>query len=111
GQLVSTLKHHAELEPAERKAFAGTHTEVAAFLASEWKFPPALCVPIEFHHRPHEVQEPALRRMAEVVFLAGRCADIFVEKSAMWSIADVRHLCTSWFKVSEIDCDSLLVEI
>jgi hypothetical protein len=49
--------------------------------------------------------------MAEVVFLAGRCADIFVEKSAMWSIADVRHLCTAWFKVSEIDCDSLLVEI
>lgn len=46
-----------------------------------------------------------------MIAIAGRCADVFVDKQAMWSIADARRLCVDKFKISEIDCDSSLVEI
>ena len=53
----------------------------------------AVSVPIAHHHDPAEVKDPALRKLAELVHLAGRCADVFVDEQPAPAIAEVRKLC------------------
>jgi hypothetical protein len=45
------------------------------------------------------------------VYLAARCADVFVERSPMWSIADVRRICMEKHHIGQLDCDSMMCEI
>lgn len=82
---------HFNLAAAERKSFDVTHAEISGHLATTWKLPPMLCAPITHHHDPAAVPEPALRRLAEVVEIASRCADVFTDKDAGLAIADVRE--------------------
>jgi diguanylate cyclase (GGDEF)-like protein len=88
-----------------------THAEVSGLLAEQWKLPPVLSVPMAYHHRPGEVADPAVTHMAELVHLAGRCADVFVEERASEPIAAVRRFCQERYKISEQECDQLLDEI
>jgi diguanylate cyclase (GGDEF)-like protein len=102
---------HQELIAAEQKALGMTHADVAQILTEQWKFPPILATPISSSHNPQSVSDPALRRLAEVVELAGVCAEVFVNTSAVQAIADVRALCVGRYKMAAADCDALLAEI
>jgi len=93
GDLFASAESHAELALLERKAFGMSHAEVTGLMAESWKLPPLLCVPLTFHDRPAEISDPQLKRLAEIVELASRCADVFVDKDAAPAIADVREMC------------------
>jgi diguanylate cyclase (GGDEF)-like protein len=80
-------------------------------LAAQWKFPPILAHPIAFSHEPAKVPDPAVRKLAEVVELAGYCGDVFVDKAAAGPISTVRQLCSSRYQMTPEDCDALLEEI
>ncbi|HEV2295194.1 MAG TPA: HDOD domain-containing protein [Tepidisphaeraceae bacterium] len=108
---VAKARNHAELMAAEDKAFEINHQMVAAILAEKWKLPELLAVPMANHHTPDKVQDSHTKVYADVVALAARCADIFVDKQPMWSIADVRRICVEKFHIKEMDCDSMLCEI
>ncbi len=95
----------------ENKAFEINHQQVAAILAEKWKLPELLAVPMSHHHSPEKVLDTHEKVYTDVVALAARCADIFVDKQPMWSIADVRRLCVEKFHIKEMDCDSMLCEI
>jgi diguanylate cyclase (GGDEF)-like protein len=55
------------------------------------------------------VKDALLKRLAELVNVAGRCADVFVDENAAPAIAHVRALCKEYFAVD--DADALLAEI
>ncbi len=111
GEIHSTISSHDELAAAELAALAATHGQVGAWLAGQWKLPPILTLPIEFHHDPNSVADPSLKKLTQAVWLGGRCADVFVEKNAAPAIAAVRERATEWFGWSEADTDVLLNEI
>ena len=67
-----------------------------------------LAVPIGKHHSTETVEDPALKRMAEVVFVAGLCADVFVDENPAKAIAAMRKICADRFQLSEADCDAIM---
>ena len=111
GEINARATNHEQLVAAERDALAMTHAEVGGILATQWKLPPLLNVPIASHHDTASVEDPALRKLAELVELAGRCADVFVEDHAAESIAAVRQICFQQHGLAETDVDALLDEI
>ena len=82
-----------------------THAEVGGMLAEQWKLPPVLATPIRCHHDPDPVKDPALRRLTEVVGLAGRIADVFVDAKRRHAIAHVRQAVLDRYQIPEADCD------
>src|SRR6185295_7215988 len=80
-------------------------------MAQAWGLPAVLAVPMAFHHKPAAVEDPAMRRLAQVCYLAGRCAAVFVEESAAGAMAELREYCTAHHQMSDADCDALLALI
>jgi two-component system, cell cycle response regulator len=111
GEIHSTVTSHEDLAAAELAAIQATHAEVGSWLAGQWKLPPILTAPIEFHHDPDHIPDAALKKLAQAVWLGGRCADVFVDKNAAPAIAAVRQRATEWFQWSEADTDVLMNEI
>jgi diguanylate cyclase (GGDEF)-like protein len=111
GAVHGRIKSHHELVSAEREALGATHAEVGGMLTESWKLPPMLTVPIAQHHTPEAVSDPFLRKLTDLVALAGRCADVFVDEQAAAAIADVRKLFRDNHKLSEEDCDAVMSDI
>jgi len=82
GAITAKAATHRELEALERTALEGTHAEVTGFLADEWKLPPLLATPMRNHHDPQSVEDAQLRKLADVGYVAGLCADVFVDADA-----------------------------
>jgi two-component system, cell cycle response regulator len=111
GEVNAKVTSHEELVAFEAAELGGTHAEVGGVLADLWKLPPLLATPILHHHDPAAVTDPALTKMTEVVYLGGRCADVFVDENAAPAIADVRKRFAALWKLSEADSDALLNDI
>jgi diguanylate cyclase (GGDEF)-like protein len=111
GQVCAAVASHAALCPAEQAAFGATHAEAGGLLAEMWKLPVMLAVPIASHHVPAAVIDTPLRKLAELVYVAGRCADIYVDPDAAPAIADVRATCARQYGLSDADCDAVIAEI
>ncbi|HYE21838.1 MAG TPA: HDOD domain-containing protein, partial [Tepidisphaeraceae bacterium] len=102
---------HMDLVEVERTTLGLTHADVSGLLAGLWKLPPLLATPMAAHHAPGSVEDPTLRKMAEVVHMAGRCADVFVEPNPAEAITRVRKFCAEHFRMSEADCDAMMAEV
>jgi diguanylate cyclase (GGDEF)-like protein len=111
GQLNEQAADHQELVALERAKIGMTHADVAGILAEQWKLPPLLRVPMMSHHTVADVADPALKRLTELVYLAGRCADVFVDENAANAIAGVRKFVLDTYQISEADCDAMLDDI
>lgn len=111
GEICSSARTHSEIAALEQAHLGLTHAEVGGLLADTWKLPPVLAAPIAMHHSPESVTEPAVQKLAQVVQLAGSCADVFVEESAAIAIQEVRKACLQHHGLSEKDTDVLLAEI
>jgi diguanylate cyclase (GGDEF)-like protein len=111
GEIHEKVTNHQELLGVEQAALGMNHADVSRIIAEHWKLPPVLSVPMSLHHKPSEVTEAALRKLTEVVALAGRCADVFVDEHAAEAIAHVRKFCHENYKIAEPDCDALMDEI
>ena len=102
---------HHKLPEFEYAAFGMTHAEVSGLMANQWKFPPVLATPIAAHHTPQTVVDPPLRKMSEVISLAGWCAEVFVDDSPADAIAHVRASCLERYQIPHADADKLMAEI
>jgi diguanylate cyclase (GGDEF)-like protein len=111
GAIYERATDHNHLPAAEREALGLTHAEVGGIMAEIWKLPALLATPITNHHNPEGIEDPALRKLAEVVQLAGRCADVFVDDVASDAIRDVRAACKARNNMPEAECDALLADI
>jgi len=113
GAVVAAAETHRQLSAVERERLGMTHAQVTGLLAEQWKLPPVLAVPMQFHHEPQIVTEVALRRLTDVGYVAGLCADVFADEgvAAAGAIGEVRRFCLDRFKMAEADCDALMTEI
>jgi diguanylate cyclase (GGDEF)-like protein len=111
GKVCESVVSHADLPAAETKALGMHHGEVGELMAKQWKLPPLLGMPIAGHVSPADVADLQLRKVTELVALAGNCADVFVGLSAASAIALVRAQCKALYKMAEADCDTMLEEI
>lgn len=111
GQVVSKARNHHELPSVETKILELTHASVITVLADTWKLPGLLANPMANHHKPQAVEDETERKLALIVHLASRCADIFVDQKPAMSISDVRRLFMELYGIREIDCDSMLCSI
>lgn len=111
GEIHEQAKTHQALAQSEMDALGMTHAEVSGVLAESWKLPPLLSMPMTHHHSPEKIADASLRRLTDLVMLAGRCADVFVEEGAAEPIAFVRKFCGEQYQMTEPDCDRMLDEI
>jgi len=111
GVVTARVLTHSELPSVESQVLGVNHAEVSGFLARQWKFPLALQVPMEFHHQQQEVKESLQRKLSDVVALAGRIADVFVDKNPVWSLGDARRVANEMLKLDEPAFDELLQDI
>ncbi len=111
GSIHAKLASHEDLPAAEQAALGATHAEVAGYLAEQWKLPPLLTTPIRHHHDSENVADPSLRRLTEVISLAGRCANVFVDEQAAPAIAKARAFAAERFGMAETQFDTLMAEI
>lgn len=110
GTLHAGVTSHRDLAAAETAAFGMTHAEVGGLLAQQWKLPPILSVPVANHHTPEKVTDAALKKLSDVVAIAGICANVFVDEQPAASIADVRKFAEQ-NNISEADSDALMADI
>lgn len=111
GEVCAKATSHHDMLQLERDALGLTHADAVGIMADQWKLPPLLCEPLRYHHEPESVKDPALQKMAEVVRLACRCADVFVDEQAAEPISHVRRLCAFHYQMNQGDADELLNEI
>jgi diguanylate cyclase (GGDEF)-like protein len=111
GQICQEAKSHRDLLSMEQRALELTHADVGGIMAEHWNLPPLLAIPITHHHGPAEVKDASLRRMTEVIHLAGRCADLFVDEDAATGLSLVRQICQDTFRINQKECDAMLDQI
>jgi two-component system, cell cycle response regulator len=111
GEISGKANTHAELIKVEQESLSLTHAEVGAILAEQWKLPPILATSVGASHDPSKVADPVLRKIAQVVQIAGQAADVFVDTEPAEAIVQVRATCASAYKMTDADCDQLLQEI
>jgi diguanylate cyclase (GGDEF)-like protein len=111
GELTSSIPHHVDLPEVERDELQMTHAEVGGIITEQWKLPPELTVPVAHHHDASQVQDETHRKLAELAFVSGCCADVYLNEPAADAIADARQMCLERYQWSEADCDALLGDI
>lgn len=111
GKMNEKAHSHSELVKLEENQLQTSHGEVGGVLAEIWGLPQVLASPMKWHHKPAEVEDASLRQLAQICYLAGRCADVFVEQSAATAIAELREYCRGQYSMTEADCDLLLNQI
>jgi len=111
GALCAAHAEHQDLFNAEVDKYQMTHAEVGGLLAEEWKLPPVLQLPIRHHHDSDSVADPTVRRLTELVGIAGRCADVYIDPNAAPAINWVRDVMLSRCQLPRTDCDLLLGEV
>ncbi|HEY1685103.1 MAG TPA: GGDEF domain-containing protein [Tepidisphaeraceae bacterium] len=111
GAICNRVTTHLDLAAAEEQSLELTHADASGILAGCWKLPPLLAIPIAFHHKPAQVSDSSVRKLTEVIHLAGRCADVFIEEPAATAIAHTRDFALKTFNISQADCDAMLDDI
>jgi len=111
GKIHESVTSHAALALAETTVLGMDHAQVGGMMAAQWKLPPLLGIPIAKHHAADTVEDPSLRKLTELVGLAGTCADVFVEEAPAAAIAVVRQFFKDRYKMPEAESDALLDEI
>jgi diguanylate cyclase (GGDEF)-like protein len=112
GPVNAQAVSHEDLSAVEEATLGGTHAEVGGFIAEKWKLPAQLSGPIAYHHRPSGIADPAVRRMAQVIGLSGRVADLFVDADPAPALADVRRLMADVCAMPEAaEVDALLSDV
>jgi two-component system, cell cycle response regulator len=101
---------HEELAAAEQAELGLTHADAGGVLAQQWKLPPLLAIPIAHHHNPAGVEDPTLQKLAELVQLSGRCAEVFAEEPDAAAIARARGACAA-YGLNESESEALLEEV
>lgn len=107
----SKINSHSELAAAELSAFGTHHAEVGGMLAEQWNLPPLLAAPIAHHEAPAGLPDLSLRKLTQLVHIASRAADVFVDQAAAAAISYVRDQCAAHFNLSQAETDAMLDDI
>ena len=103
---------HRQLLELELAEMSLSHADVGGFMARRWGLPEALVHSIGSHHSPETVVDERGQRIARLVGLAGRCADVFTNTSdTAETILSVRKEFSSAYEQDDLTSDRLLCTI
>ena len=113
GALHGETVNHVDLVAKERAELGMDHAQASGLLAKCWKLPPVLAVPMGSHHDlpAAAAADPAVMKLAELVSLAGRCADVFTDAQPAGAISEVRERCSALYGMDEAAADALMEEV
>jgi len=111
GGLHGGAKTHEDLLAAESQRLGLTHADAGGMLAERWRLPGLLESAMAYHHGPEKVEDYPDRKVVELVQLAGRCGDVFVDEDPAVAIASVRRTLTDQFQIYDLGSDAILREI
>ena len=111
GELCRKSRTHAELAEIELDVLDLTHADASGLLARQWKLPAMLAIPMGAHHRPEAATDAFGMKMAQIVHIAGLCADVFVEERAAEAMLAMTNACSEKFVIAERDSKSILAEV
>jgi len=93
-----------------RKEFDLDHAVVSGMLAEHWQLPPILAHPIAQHHKPQE-DDPALRPLVDIVYVAMMCGAVFAGSNPAADIARVRAEAGQRCQLKPDEFDALMTDI
>jgi HD-like signal output (HDOD) protein len=111
GELCRKSRTHAELAEIELDVLGLTHADASGLLARQWKLPAMLAIPMGAHHRPEAATDAFGMKMAQIVHIAGLCADVFVEERAAEAMLAMTNACNEKFAIAERDAESILSQV
>ena len=100
----STGGDHAALAKAEIAAYEAQHADIGATLATRWRLPDELTIPIKYHERPTAApDEHAV--IAKVVAIGNLAHDIATSDNPAPLLKRYYQRCKSWLNLSEDQAD------
>ncbi|MEM9064178.1 MAG: HDOD domain-containing protein [Planctomycetota bacterium] len=108
--LAATDGDHRKLVKEELAAFDLQHPEIGAMLATRWKLPDEMVLPIKYHERP-TAAPAACTNIVRSVGLGGYACDVMINEDPSPALRTLYTRASEWFKLSTDTIDEALAEI
>ena len=105
--LESVEGDHHRLAKAELQRYDAQHADIGATLATRWKLPAELTVPIKYHERPTAAPEDHAV-ISKAVALGNIAHDVVTEEDSTPYLRQFYRKCTQWFEIDEDGADEVL---
>ncbi|HZW07303.1 MAG TPA: HDOD domain-containing protein, partial [Phycisphaerales bacterium] len=101
---------HRQLARVELADLEMTHADIGAMLASRWKLPPELSMPIKFHERPTAAPQEYLE-ICQAVGLGNIAADVLSAPESGVALKRYYAKAQEWFSLSPMQADAVMNKI
>lgn len=108
-QVIASVPCHQLLARAEIKAFETHHPDIGAVLASSWKLPPELVIPVKFHDRPTACPTEH-SRTARCVALGNLVHEVLIAEDPTAALRELYRRGEQWLGMDERAIDALVTE-
>lgn len=105
--LASIDGDHNRLSRAELAKYDAQHADIGATLATRWKLPEQLAVPIKYHERPTAAPEEHAT-IAKCVTIGNIAHDVVTEEDSTPHLRMFYRRCSQWLDLDEDACDEAL---
>ncbi|MFN7020136.1 MAG: HDOD domain-containing protein [Phycisphaerales bacterium] len=101
---------HAAVTRLELVALGTQHADVGAMLASRWRLPDELVMPIKYHERPTAAplaQQPVCR----AVWLGNTACEVLLGADPAGAMRRFHRQCKRWFAIGTAEADEILLAV
>ena len=98
---------HNRLAKAELACYDAHHADIGATLATQWKLPKELAVPIKYHERPTAAPDEH-KTIAKAVAIGNIAHDVVTEEDSTPYLRKFYRRCDQWFDIKEDGADEIL---
>ena len=109
-QLHAQAPRHEELQPIEDTRLQLNHAQVGQAMGERWSLSPVLYTPVACHHDPTQAPED-LRKLANVVHVAWRFAEVFLQSQHEETIVAATEAADSMLDLTSGQVQGLLEEV
>lgn len=110
---VQAGRDHAVLIGLEERELGADHAEIGGWLARAWNLPESIRLAIERSHGPSSTsdEDPARRRLGQLVAVSGWVADIWIGEEAPLRTAFAHERAAEQLKLATKQLDEALVRV
>ncbi len=105
--LAMTDGRHHQLVKVETLELDITHADIGALLATRWKLPPELVMPIKYHERPTAAPQEYVR-IVQAVALGDIAADVVMSAEPGVPLKRLYERGEQWFGLRAAQCDEIV---
>jgi diguanylate cyclase (GGDEF)-like protein len=108
--LAATQGNHSLLTKEELAVFGVSHADIGAQLATRWKLPPELVMPIRYHERP-TAAPPEHLRIVQAVALGNIAAEVIDSPEPAVALKRFYQKSEQWFALKNNQADQVLAKV